>query len=509
MTRFPSASGALAAASGANPRVYCNTPLRDASGARGAHTDHRTPTTGLSAMSRLALLSFLALSLAACGAPGDDSPEAAGAADSTDVGVPVEVVLADPDFFEDAIELTGSVDASNDALLSPDVPGSLTFVAPLGAYVGRGGTVAQVKASTQVAGVSQSRAGVATAQAGIAQAQAGIAGAEAGVSAAQAQRQAAQAQLDLAQDQYTRQLPLYRDSILSALEFRGVETQLAGARAQVAQADAGIAQAQGNLRASREQLNAARSQVNAAQAGVQSAQAQLSNTRVVAPFGGVVEARLQEPGELASPGQPVVRLVASGGLTVKAGIPERYAGDIEVGTQVRVIPSAYGAEARGGRVTFVGTAIDPQSRTFPVEIAVENSDRRLKPDMVVRLQLAREVLEDAIVVPQEAVIRDERGTSVFVAVTGSGGQTIAERRAVEVGPNAGDRIVLLSGVASGDRIIVSGQTSLTDGDVVRATERRAAAVPASGETASRQRPTAPTTDRPRRELETPARGPRP
>ncbi|OZC03774.1 efflux RND transporter periplasmic adaptor subunit [Rubricoccus marinus] len=437
---------------------------------------------------RFSALPLLALALAACNAPGD-APEASGAADSTDTGVPVEVVLADPDFFEDAIELTGNVDAPNDALLSPDVPGSLTFVAPLGSYIGRGGTVAQVKANTQAAGVAQSRAGVATAQAGIAQAQAGIAGAEAGVRAAQAQRQAAQAQLDLAQDQYTRQLPLYRDSILSALEFRGVETQLAQARAQAAQADAGIAQAQGQLRASREQLNAARSQVNAAQAGVQSAQAQLSNTRIVAPFGGVVEARLQEPGELASPGAPVVRLVASGGLTVKAGIPERYAGDIEVGTQVRVIPSAYGAEPRGGRVTFVGTAIDPQSRTFPVEIAVENGDRTLKPDMVVRLQVAREVLQDAIVVPQEAVIRDERGTSVFVAVTDANGRSVAERRPVELGPNAGDRIVLLSGVSSGDRIIVSGQTSLNDGDLVKPTERQApAASGAASETAQRQRP---------------------
>ncbi|MEL6615614.1 MAG: efflux RND transporter periplasmic adaptor subunit, partial [Bacteroidota bacterium] len=256
---------------------------------------------------------------------------------------------------------------------------------------------------------------------------------------------------------------------------------------QVAQADAGVAQAQGQLRAAREQLNAARSQVNAAQAGVQSAQAQLANTRVVAPFGGVVEARLQEPGELASPGQPVVRLVSSGGVTVKAGVPERYAGDIEVGTQVRVIPTAYGAESRGGRVTFVGTAIDPQTRTFPVEIAVENSDRSLKPDMVVRLQVARDVLEDAIVVPQQAVIRDERGASVFVATTDANGNTVAERRPVELGPNAGAEIVLTSGVASGDRIIVSGQTSLADGDLVRVTERERTAAPeASGETAQAQ-----------------------
>ena len=177
------------------------------------------------------------------------------------------------------------------------------------------------------------------------------------------------------------------------------------------------------------------------------------------------------------------RLVSSGGVTVRAGVPERYAGDIEVGTQVRIEPTAYEAEPRGGRVTFVGTAVDPQSRTFPIEIAVDNSDRQLKPDMVVRLQVAREVLEDAISVPQEAIIRDERGTSVFIAVTDAGGTTVVERRVVELGPDSGDQVVLLDGVEPGDRVIVSGQSGIAEGDRVRVTERERTA--ATRETASR------------------------
>ncbi len=417
---------------------------------------------------RLALsLPLLALALAACGAPD----EAAGAETPADRSIPVEVVVADPGYFEDSIELTGTVDADNDATLSPDAPGTLTYVAPVGTFVRAGQTVAQVRATGQQAGVSQARAGVAQGQAGVAQAQASVAGAEAGLQAARAQRQAAQAQLDLAQDQYRRQAPLFRDSILSALEFRSVETQLAQARAQVAQADAGIAQAQGQLRASREGVNAAQAQRSAAEAGVASAQSQLANTRIVAPFSGVVEARLQEPGELASPGQPVVRLVGAGSVKVTAGVPERYAGEIEQGTAVRVSPNAYAVEARGGRVSFVGAAIDQGSRTFPIEVSVENADRSLKPSMVVRMDVTRDVLEGAIVVPTEAVVRDERGTSVFVAVTDTAG-TVASRRVVELGPNAGATVVLASGVQAGDKIIVSGAGDLAEGDRVRITETR-------------------------------------
>ena len=446
----------------------------------------------------LPLAALAALTLAACG--GEDAAEVEV---PRDTAVPVEVMVADPGLFEDTIELTGTVDATNDAALSPDVPGTLTYVAPVGAFVRAGQTVAQVRATGQQAGVSQARAGVSQAragvaqgQAGVAQAQASVAGAEAGVRAARAQREAAQAQLDLAQDQYRRQYPLYRDSILSALEFRQVETQLAQARAQVAQADAGIAQAQGQLRAAREGVSAAQAQrsaavaqQDAAQATVSGAQSQLANTRVVAPFSGVVEARLQEAGELASPGQPVVRVVGAGSVKVTAGVPERYAGEIEQGTQVQVAPNAYAAEPRGGRVSFVGAAIDPASRTFPIEVGVENADRALKPSMVVRLDVTRDVLQDVIVVPTEAVVRDERGTSVFVVANDTSG-AVARRRPVELGPDAGDTVVLRSGVEAGDRVIVSGAADLTEGERVRVTGTRPGPT-ASARPAGPTRPAAP------------------
>ena len=431
-------------------------------------------------LSPLALVAAASAALAACAPPDDEAAEA-----PAERAVPVEVLVADPGLFEDAIELTGTVESPNDALLSPDAPGTLTYVVPVGAAVGRGGVVARVRASAQQAGVSQARAGAAQARAGIAQAEAAVAQAEAGVRAARAQREAAQAQLDLAQDQYQRQLPLVRDSILSPLEFRGVESQLASARAQAAQADAGIAQAEGQLRAAREGVQAARAQASAAGAGVESAQAQLANTVIRAPFGGVVEQRLMEPGELASPGQPVVRLVGGGGVKVAAGVPERYASEIEQGSPVRVVPSAYEAEARGGRVTFVGMAVDPQSRTFPVEIAVENADRTLKPEMVVRLELTRSVLRDAITVPTEAVLRDERGESVFVVEEDSAGVPRAVRRAVELGPTSGTEVVLTSGVRPGQEIIVSGQSGLAEGDRVRVTERARAGARASARETAR------------------------
>ena len=422
-------------------------------------------------MTRTLLLTSL-VALSACG--GSDGGSDAAAADSTASDArSVEVLVADPGLFEDVVQLTGTVATNNDASLSPDVPGTLTFVAPVGTFVRQGGTVAQVRATGQQAGVAQAQAGVAQSRAGTAQAQAQVATAEAGVRAARAQRQGAQAQLDLAQDQYRRQLPLVRDSILSALEFRAVETQLANARSQVASADAGIAQAQGQVNAARPGVVAARAGESASQAGVRGAQTQLGNTRVVAPFSGVVQERLMGPGELASPGMAVVRFVSGGAVKIEAGIPERYAGAIRVGSAVRITPAAGVADARGGRVTFVGVAVNAQTRTFPVEIQVDNGDGALKPAMVVRLGITRDILENVVVVPRDAVVRDERGTSVFVATAGPNGTQVAARRVVQLGPTSGDNVVVLSGVRTGEAILVSGQSGISEGDAVRISERRA------------------------------------
>lgn len=406
-----------------------------------------------SSLAVFALL-FGAVFLAACG----DTPESAeDFAVIQPNATPVEVVALEPTLFEDVVELTGTVDAGEDATLSPSASGTLTYVAPVGTRVRRGQTVAQINAGTQQAGIAQARGQLAQSAASVEQA-------EAAIRAARARREAAQSQLELAQDQYDRQRPLLEQQIISPLEFQNVESQLASARASVAEAEAGIAQAQG-------QLAAARGGLAAGQAGVESARSQLANTRITAPFSGVVEARLMEPGELASPGQPVVRLVGGGGLRVEAGVPERYAGEIEVGTQVTVNPTAYTAEARGGRVVFVGAAINPESRTFPIEVTVDNSDGALRTDMVVQMSVTRSVITDALVLPQDAVVRDERGTSVFV-VAETDSASVARRRSVELGASSGGRVVVASGLESGDRVVVSGQGELADGDPVRVERTR-------------------------------------
>lgn len=358
-------------------------------------------------MRSLLVLGLVALIAAGCGdANGsDDSAEA-----PEQRRVRVETLVMESTTFDDVIELTGAVESLNDAVLSAQASGTVTTVAQRGTRVSQGTVVARIDPGMMSAALQQ----------------------------AEAQVEAAKASYEIAEDTFTRQEPLYQDSIISALEFENVKAQRNQALAGLRQAEAFLAQAQ----------------------------EQYSHTMVRAPFSGVVEDRFIEPGEQISPGQQVARVVSTSRVKVVAGVPERYAGEIEVGTSVAMDFQAYGSETRTGRVSFAGAAINPQSRTFLIEIEVDNRSGELKPEMVAQVHVTRETRDDALVVPRPAVIRDENGTSVFVVSNG-----IATRRNVDVGASYAGKLLIESGLQATEEVVVLGQNSLTDGDPVNVVEQ--------------------------------------
>lgn len=364
-----------------------------------------------SATTALAVAGLLAL--AGCGS-GPSNAEAPAAEART----PVETLVLERTTFEDVLELNGEVGALNDATLSAEASGTVLSIAEQGAFVEAGQTVARLESGEEQAAVAQ----------------------------AQAQLETARSRLALAEDRYQRQAPLYRDSIISALEFEQVRSERNQARAAVRQAEAQLA----------------------------SAKERLANTRVRAPFSGTVEARFVEPGEQISPGQQVARIVDIERVEVTANVPERYANDIERGQSVTVEFDTYGTGPRRGQVTFVGNTIDPDSRTFPVEVEIANPDRRLKPEMSGRMLLPTRTIEDALVIPRTAVERDEEGTNVYVVNRRDSAGTpvpVVDVRSITMGPAYEEKAVALSGLEAGQELIVSGTSNIATGDTVRVTQQ--------------------------------------
>lgn len=243
---------------------------------------------------------------------------------------------------------------------------------------------------------------------------------------------------ELAEDAFKRQEALYADSVISTMQYLQSKAQRDQAAAQFT-----------------------------------AIQKQLEDAQLRAPFNGRIEERLTSEGQFVGPGTPVLRLINTDQVKISGGIPERYAGRIQQGSEVEISFRSYGLETRTAKVQFVGNLINPDSRTFPVEVVLNNSDGSIKPRMVAEMRVSRAELSESMIAPRISIIRNDLGISVFVIVE-ENGQKRAVQRPVTLALSSGDFVVIESGVQPGDEIVTAGFTSLNDGDLVNITATRSA-----------------------------------
>jgi membrane fusion protein (multidrug efflux system) len=209
----------------------------------------------------------------------------------------------------------------------------------------------------------------------------------------------------------------------------------------------------------------------------------LDKSRIRAPWSGEVAAKSVEVGDYVTPGQPVIELVDASTLKVRAPAPALDVPYLEIGAPVSIRVDAYPGEVFTGRLVRFGAELDPRARSLDVEAEIANRDGRLKPGMSARLEVPRRTLEDAVLVPLEALVDLGEQRAVFVVEGG-----VARRRIVELGPVVGERVVVLSGVAAGEPVVVEGEQRIADGQAVREAAEggaQAAAAPAAGEGGAR------------------------
>ncbi|MDE2973650.1 MAG: efflux RND transporter periplasmic adaptor subunit [Gemmatimonadota bacterium] len=195
-------------------------------------------------------------------------------------------------------------------------------------------------------------------------------------------------------------------------------------------------------------------------------ESRLARTTIRAPVRGILDGRPVEVGTMVSPGTPVARIVQADTIRILAGVPERYALHVSAGTEASVAFDVLPGDTLAGSIAFAGATVDPDSRTFPVELALPNPGGRIKPGMVADVSVVRAELADAVVVPRQALVSMEEGHVVFV-VEGAGEETTAAARPVRVSASQGNDVVVESGLGEGDRLVVAGQQGLTGGDRVR------------------------------------------
>ncbi|MFS8501072.1 MAG: efflux RND transporter periplasmic adaptor subunit, partial [Caldicoprobacter sp.] len=134
---------------------------------------------------------------------------------------------------------------------------------------------------------------------------------------------------------------------------------------------------------------------------------------------------------------------------------------VQPGQKVDVYVDAAGSQPVEGVVEWVSPSTDPRSQAYGVRVKIDNSSGKLRPGMFARAVLVLDKKENAVVVPKRAIVRQGDKAYVFVVKGGS-----VERREVQLGMDGGERIEVISGLKSGEQVVVKGQAYLKEGQEI-------------------------------------------
>ncbi|MBT8265425.1 MAG: efflux RND transporter periplasmic adaptor subunit [Bacteroidia bacterium] len=208
----------------------------------------------------------------------------------------------------------------------------------------------------------------------------------------------------------------------------------------------------------------AKANMESLESSVKQMQAQLSKTTVRAPFSGTIDEIITDQGQVVSPGgTQLMRIVSLKNMFVKASIPENYLSTITKGTAVHVKFPSLGQNITG-EVRQVGNFINPNNRTFEVEIGIPNKEQLIKPNLVANLLINDYSKENAIVIPDNVIQENARGDKfVYLINDLEDSEAKVIKTKIETGLSYNGYIEVLNGLESGQIIVKDGAITMRDG----------------------------------------------
>jgi RND family efflux transporter MFP subunit len=199
------------------------------------------------------------------------------------------------------------------------------------------------------------------------------------------------------------------------------------------------------------------------QKAVSQMKAQLGKTRIIAPFTGVIDELITERGQVVGPGQGLMRIVNLNNMFVSTTVPESYIGKLKVGNPVAVNLTSLG-KTYSGKIRQVANNVNPNNRSFGIEVSVPNADNLLRPNQVAKLKIIDYTNKNAIVVPSNVIQEDANGDQfVFVATEIKDKTGIAKKVIVTVGKTSENNSEILSGLDANMTIVSEGVNTVSEG----------------------------------------------
>jgi RND family efflux transporter MFP subunit len=183
------------------------------------------------------------------------------------------------------------------------------------------------------------------------------------------------------------------------------------------------------------------------------------NNQLLSPVTGIITARNYDNGDMYSGALPVYVVEQIRPVKLIVNVSESLYAQVKKGMDVTVRPDVYDDESFRGKVHLVYPTIDPSTRTFAVEVRINNEDERIRPGMFARVAMSFGTLQ-RVVVSDQAVIKQAGSGDRYVYVYKNG--TVSYNK-VEVGRRMNDRYEVVSGIGDNDQVVVAGQNRLTNG----------------------------------------------
>lgn len=217
------------------------------------------------------------------------------------------------------------------------------------------------------------------------------------------------------------------------------------------------------------ELESAKSNVNALKASIESLSTQRGKSVIRAPFTGVIDQVFAKQGQMAGPATQIARLVNNNEVDIVAGISEKHFAKVKVGTAMEVRFPNYSDTMIRLQVTNVGNYIEPTNRTFRIKSSIRKNDYLL-PNMLAEVSISDMEIDNGLVIPSEAVLKDQNNQDfVFIAQKKGDGTYLVKKAVINViDKYEGDCLIEENElVKEGVNIVVEGARGVVEGETVR------------------------------------------
>ena len=262
-----------------------------------------------------------------------------------------------------------------------------------------------------------------------------------------------------------------KGQLLAVIDNGGMSNQLSQLKTQAALAQTTF-ERQANLWkqkiGSEIQYLQAKAQAEAQANAVLQLEKVLAKAQITAPFSGVIDQVLKDPGTVVSPGNgsEVFRLINLSNMYIEVDVPEGYLGAVTKGKKAGVYFPVL-QDSVNAVVRETGNYINPNNRSFSAEIAVENPNGQIKPNLNARVHINDYTNENALLIPQSVISENAAGEQYAYVAELHGETAVAKRHIITTGKTQGDFVEITSGISAGDLIIKEGARSVKDAQAVK------------------------------------------